>query len=53
MSSKELRSRESLTVNESIIYELIKTSKDEDGNTLGNKEIAGILDISRNKVSRL
>lgn len=53
MSSENLQGRELLTTDEATIYELIKSSKEEDGHTLGNKQIAQILDISRNEASRL
>ena len=53
MTKERLSGLERLTFTETIIYELIERFKDENGNTLGNRELGEILDISRKKVSRL
>lgn len=53
MSSEKMRGRELLTIYESIMYELVEGYKDEDGNTLGNKDLAEIFDMPRGQVSKL
>lgn len=53
MPKEKLRDQETLTFTETLVYDLIARFKEESGDTLGNRELADLLEISRNEVSKL